>query len=96
MSEGLHLSLAPPFVFICQQALRGSSLLKLSTDCQYRYLFSGFYRCTPRVQRKGGKIDSTVPSLLSFCHPETCLVNVPSESIGLRDGGVRGVAGVQE
>lgn len=42
---------------------------------------------------KEGEIDSTVPFLLSFCHPEVHLVNVPSESIGLRDGGALGVAG---
>lgn len=38
-------------------------------------------------------MDATVPLLLSFCHPEVRLVNVPSESIGLRDGGAPGVAG---
>lgn len=32
-------------------------------------------------------------SLHPFCHPEARLVNVPSESIGLRDGGAYGVAG---
>lgn len=33
------------------------------------------------------------PPPFPFCHRKVCLVNVPSESIGLRDGGVQAVAG---
>lgn len=42
------------------------------------------------LEYKVGEIASTVHLLLlSFCHPEARLVNAPSESIGLRDGGVQ-------
>lgn len=89
MSMGLHLWLALLFVFFtCQQALLGSF-----------YIVNIFF-CSPSLTslsleygEKRRKLIPMYPSLLSFCHPEAHLVNVPSESIGLRDGGAQGVAG---
>ena len=78
--------------FTSQQALWGSSPAKLS----YRLSIS-LSVLLPYKSRKqwkeGGLIPLYTPPPFPFCHREVCLVNVPSESIGLRDGGVQAVAG---
>lgn len=82
MSTGLHLWLAPLFVFTCQEALRGSSLVKLSTDCQYPYLFSCFYQYKSLVrQKREGKLIGLYLSSSHFVHVKPILLMCPQSRL---------------
>lgn len=86
------------FFFLPSNTLcEGVHLLNFPTDCQYLYPFSSFFFFFTRTslehsERREDWFHCTPPPF-PFCHRKVCLVNVPSESIGLRDGGVQAVAG---
>lgn len=85
------------FFFPSNTLCEGVHLLNFPTDCQYLYPFSSFFFFFTRTslehsERREDWFHCTPPPF-PFCHRKVCLVNVPSESIGLRDGGVQAVAG---